>query len=99
MSREVMQPVTIYTKFWCAYSRYAKALLERKGVDFTEIDIAKEPLRRAEMLERSGGRSTVPQVFIGSTHVGGCDELCALDAKGKLEPLLAGALEQGIVHP
>ena len=71
--------VTIYTKFWCVYSREAKALLERKGVDFTEIDIEKEPGRRAEMLERSGGRRTVPQVFIGLTHVGGCDELYALE--------------------
>jgi glutaredoxin 3 len=98
MSREVMQPVTIYTKFWCAYSQGAKALLERKGVDFTEIDIDKEPRRRAEMLERSGGRRTVPQVFIGSTHVGGCDELYALDAKGKLDALLAGVAEQGVLQ-
>jgi len=88
--------VTIYTKFWCVYSREAKALLERKGVDFTEIDIEKEPGRRAEMLERSGGRRTVPQVFIGLTHVGGCDELYALDARGKLDTLLASVAEQGV---
>jgi len=84
------QMVTIYTKFWCSYSKMAKALLERKGVDFTEIDIDKEPQRRDEMLERSGGRRTVPQVFVGATHVGGCDDLYALDAKGGLDPLLAG---------
>jgi glutaredoxin 3 len=84
------QMVTIYTKFWCSYSQMAKALLERKGIDFTEIDIDKEPQRRDEMLERSGGRRTVPQVFVGATHVGGCDDLYALDAKGGLDPLLAG---------
>jgi glutaredoxin 3 len=84
-----MRKVTIYTKAWCAYSQDAKALLERKGVDFTEIDLDKEPQRRAEMLERSGGRRTVPQVFIGATHVGGCDDLYALDAEGGLDPLLA----------
>ena len=88
--------VTIYTKFWCVYSQEAKALLERKGVDFTEIDIEKEPGRRAEMLERSGGRRTVPQVFVGSTHVGGCDELYALDAGGRLDMLLASVAEQGV---
>jgi glutaredoxin 3 len=88
--------VTIYTKFWCVYSQDAKALLESKGVDFTEIDIEKEPGRRAEMLERSGGRRTVPQVFIGPTHVGGCDDLYALDAGGKLDGLLAGVVMQGV---
>jgi glutaredoxin 3 len=86
-----MSKVTVYTKAWCPYSRDATALLQRKGVDFTEIDIAKEPQRRAEMIERAGGRHTVPQVFVGATHVGGCDELYALDAEGGLDPLLAGA--------
>jgi len=85
-----MQSVTIYTKAWCSYSQAAKALLGRKGIHFTEIDIDREPPRRAEMIERSGGRSTVPQVFVGPTHVGGCDDLYALDAKGGLDPLLAG---------
>jgi glutaredoxin 3 len=84
-----MQNVTIYTKAWCSYSQEAKALLERKSVDFTEIDIDKEPQRRDEMLERSGGRRTVPQVFVGATHIGGCDDLYALDAEGRLDPLLA----------
>ncbi|SDR62548.1 glutaredoxin 3 [Rhizobiales bacterium GAS191] len=86
-----MRKVTIYTKFWCSYSQQAKALLERKGVDFTEIDIDKEPQLRDEMLQRSGGRRTVPQVFVGATHVGGCDDLYALDAKGGLDPLLTGS--------
>jgi glutaredoxin 3 len=85
-----MPKVTLYTTAWCPYSQDAKALLARKGVDFTEIDLQKEPQRRAEMLERAGGRRTVPQVFIGATHVGGCDDLYALDAEGRLDPLLAG---------
>ena len=85
-----MSEVTIYTKAWCPYCQDAKALLERKGVDFTEFEIDREPKRRAEMLERSGGRRTVPQVFIGATHVGGCDDLYTLDQEGELDPLLAG---------
>jgi glutaredoxin 3 len=90
-SRISMMPkVVVYSKAWCPYSRHALALLVRKGVDFTEIDLDKEPQRRAEMVELSGGRRTVPQVFVGSTHVGGCDDLMALDARGGLDPLLAG---------
>jgi glutaredoxin 3 len=85
-----MPKVIVYTRSWCPYSRHATALLTRKGVEFTEIDIDKEPQRRTEMLERAGGRRTVPQVFVGSTHVGGCDDLHALDAEGGLDPLLAG---------
>ena len=85
-----MREVTIYTKAWCPYCQDAKALLQRKGVDFTEFEIDREPKRRAEMLERSGGRRTVPQVFIGATHVGGCDDLYTLDQEGGLDPLLAG---------
>ena len=85
-----MSEVTIYTKAWCPYCQEAKALLQRKGVDFTEFEIDREPKRRVEMLERSGGRRTVPQVFIGATHVGGCDDLYALDQDGELDPLLAG---------
>jgi glutaredoxin 3 len=86
-----MREVTIYTRAWCPYCQDAKALLRRKGVDFTEVEIDKEPARRIEMLERSGGRRTVPQVFVGDTHVGGCDELYALDEEGGLDPLLADA--------
>jgi len=84
-----MRDVTIYTMAWCPYCQDAKALLKRKGVDFTEIELDRQPERRAEMLERSGGRRTVPQVFIGATHVGGCDDLYALDEEGGLDHLLA----------
>jgi glutaredoxin 3 len=65
-------------------------LLRRKGVEFTEVDVAQAPERRAEMIERANGLTTVPQIFIGSDHVGGCDELYALDGAGKLDSLLAG---------
>jgi glutaredoxin 3 len=84
-----MPRVEIYTSPWCGYCRAAKALLTRKGVAFEEIDIGRDPARREEMLSRSNGRYTVPQIFIGSTHVGGSDDLHALDRAGKLDPLLA----------
>ena len=85
-----MQPVTVYSKSWCPYCQDAKALLSRKGVEFEEVDVDLEPERRAEMVERTGGRRTVPQIFVGSTHVGGCDDLYDLDRHGRLDPLLAG---------
>jgi glutaredoxin 3 len=85
-----MASVDIYTTRWCGYCRAAKALLDRKGVAFTEIDIGTDEAKRQEMLARSNGRYTVPQIFIGSTHVGGSDDLHALDRAGKLDPLLAG---------
>jgi glutaredoxin 3 len=81
--------VLIYTKSWCPYCQRAKGLLGSKQVQFEEIDIEAEPARRDEMIARSG-RTTVPQIFIGSTHVGGCDDLHELDARGGLDPLLAG---------
>jgi glutaredoxin 3 len=84
----VMPSVTIYTKGWCPYCSAAKKLLDDKGVDFTEIDIEKKPEARAEMIQKAKGRSTVPQIFIGEKHVGGCDDLYALDDRGQLEPLL-----------
>jgi glutaredoxin 3 len=84
-----MPRVEIYTSPWCGYCRAAKTLLTRKGVAFEEIDIGRDPARREEMLSRSNGRYTVPQIFIGSTHVGGSDDLHALDRAGKLDPLLA----------
>jgi glutaredoxin 3 len=84
-----MPPVEIYTTRWCGYCRAAKALLDRKGVSFTEIDVGEDPEKRQEMLNRANGRYTVPQIFIGTTHVGGSDELHALDRAGKLDPLLA----------
>jgi glutaredoxin 3 len=83
-----MPSITIYTKGWCPYCSAAKKLLEEKGVSFTEIDIEKKPEARAEMIQRANGRSTVPQIFIGDRHVGGCDDLYALDDRGQLEPLL-----------
>jgi glutaredoxin 3 len=83
-----MPAITIYTKSWCPYCSAAKKLLSEKGVDFTEIDIEKKPEARAEMIQKAKGRSTVPQIFIGEKHVGGCDDLYDLDDRGQLEPLL-----------
>lgn len=84
-----MPDITIYTKGWCPYCAAAKKLLEEKGAAFTEIDIEAKPEKRAEMIQKAGGRSTVPQIFIGGRHVGGCDELYAMDDRGELERLLA----------
>lgn len=84
-----MAEIVIYTKDYCPYCHAAKDLLTSKGAAFTEIDILRHPERRAEMVEKAGGRTTVPQIFIGGRHVGGCDDIHALDAAGKLDPLLA----------
>jgi glutaredoxin 3 len=84
-----MKPVEIYTTNLCPYCSAAKALLKRKGVSFKEIDVSYDPETRKKMTERAGGRRSVPQIFIGSTHVGGSDDLHALDAAGKLGSLLA----------
>ena len=84
-----MPPVTIYTTAFCGYCHSAKRLLARKGVEFQEIDVGGDRARREEMVQRAGGRQTVPQIFIGERHVGGCDDLHALDAKGELDMLLA----------
>jgi glutaredoxin 3 len=81
--------IDIYTSAFCPYCQRAKRLLSDKGVAFTEIDLLEQPGRRPEMLARSGGRTTVPQIFVGNRHVGGCDDLYALDRAGGLEPLLA----------
>jgi glutaredoxin 3 len=86
-----MPPVEIYTTRFCPYCHSAKALLKRKGVDFTEIDLAGNWERRDEMIERAHGRVTVPQIFIGMVHVGGSDDLHALERAGKLDALRAGA--------
>jgi glutaredoxin 3 len=83
-----MPPITIYTKGWCPYCFAAKDLLAEKGASFTEVDIESQPEARREMIQKSGGRSTVPQIFIGERHVGGCDDLYALDGRGQLEELL-----------
>ena len=79
--------IEMYASDWCGYCRRARALLEAKGVAFTEIDVDMIPGARAEMVARGGG-DTVPQIFIGGQAVGGCDELQALDAAGRLDPLL-----------
>jgi glutaredoxin 3 len=84
-----MVEVVIYTRAYCSYCTWAKELLRRKGVAFDEIDVTGHNDRRAEMIRRANGQTTTPQIFIGSTHVGGCDELYALDRAGRLDALLA----------
>ena len=84
-----MAQVTIYTKPYCPYCIRAVSLLEKKGVEFTEIEAAFEPEKRQEMIQRSNGRTTFPQIFIGDQHVGGCDDMMALEYDGKLDALLA----------
>ncbi len=84
-----MASVTLYTSPLCGYCHAAKRLLDRKGIAFTEIDVSAAPERRAEMVQRSGGGRTVPQIFIGDTHIGGFDDMNALDRAGRLDPLLA----------
>ncbi|CAN5790510.1 glutaredoxin 3 [soil metagenome] len=84
-----MTQVTIYTKPFCPYCVRAISLLEKKGVAFTEIEAAFDPEKRQEMMQRSNGRATFPQIFIGDDHIGGCDDIMALDRDGKLDPLLA----------
>lgn len=85
-----MAPVDIYTTPLCGFCHAAKRLLSSKGVSFSEIDLSRQPQRRREMQDRAPGSRTVPQIFIGQTHVGGCDELYALEKAGKLDALLAG---------
>ena len=85
-----MAEVVIYTRDWCSYSDAARALLERKGVAFKEINATGNRELRKEMIQRANGGSTFPQVFIDATHVGGCDELYALEEQGKLDAMLAG---------
>ncbi len=83
-----MAKVEIYTKAWCGYCARAKALLKDKGVAFEEYDISMGGPKRDEMLSRAPGRTTVPQIFIGDSHIGGSDDLAALERQGKLDPLL-----------
>jgi len=82
--------IEIYTRPGCGYCTGAKLLLRRKKAAFTEFDVATDPSLRQQMWDRAGAGSTFPQIFIGQTHVGGCDELYALDRAGKLDALLAG---------
>ena len=85
-----MQTVEIYTTPLCGYCAAAKRLLTKKGVAFSETDVSRDPAARATMLGRANGSRTVPQIFIGGKHVGGSDDLHALDHAGKLDPMLAG---------
>lgn len=84
-----MKQVEIYTSPLCGYCHAAKRLLSQKGVSFVEIDVSRDHQKREEMMVRAHGRHTVPQVFVGETHVGGYDDLSALERAGKLDPLLA----------
>ncbi len=83
-----MTSVEIYTQEFCQYCHWVKELLSRKGVNFREINVTGNSQMRQEMIERSNGGNTVPQIFIGATHVGGCNELFALEEAGKLDALL-----------
>ena len=83
-----MARVEIYSSMLCGYCYRAKKLLDSKGVAYENTDVMMRPKRRAEMVQRAGGRTSVPQIFINGRHIGGCDELHALDAEGKLDPLL-----------
>lgn len=84
-----MAHVTIYTRPFCGYCARALSLLGQKGADFTEIEAGMDPALRKEMMDRSGGRATFPQIFIGDAHIGGCDDMLALERDGKLDALLA----------
>jgi glutaredoxin 3 len=84
-----MAEVVIYTRPFCGFCARALRLLTDKGVAFTEIEAGMDPAKRAEMVERSGGRPTFPQIFVGGRHIGGCDELVALDGAGKFDAMLS----------
>lgn len=84
-----MKTIEIYTTPWCGYCQAAKRLLTRKGAAFTEIDVSHDPAKRSEMTRRARGGYTVPQIFIDGQHVGGSDDLHALDHAGRLDPMLA----------
>jgi glutaredoxin 3 len=86
-----MVDVEIYTQLWCPYCARAKRLLEKKGIPYREISAPHGTPERADAIARSGGRTTVPQIFINGRHIGGCDDLFALDEAGELDPLLAAA--------
>ena len=83
-----MARVEIYSRFGCPFCSRATSLLDEKGIEYEEIDIAMEPGKRQEMMERSGGRFTVPQIFIDGRHVGGSDDLASLEAEGRLDSML-----------
>lgn len=91
MSQQIMQIITIYLTRTCPYCHAAKALLARKGARFDEIDVSHDAAQRHHMVMRANGRRTVPQIFIGDTHVGGSEELHELERRGKLDDLLRAA--------
>lgn len=84
-----MAKIELYTKDYCPFCKRALALFDSKGVNYTNIEIQEQPDKRPEMIERAGGRTTVPQIFINDTHIGGCDDLLALESQNKLDALLA----------
>jgi glutaredoxin 3 len=84
-----MKKVEIYTSPYCGYCHAAKRLLSSKGVQFTEYDVSRDPAKRQEMMNRAPGKHTVPQIFVGKTHIGGSDELHALEYDGKFDPMLS----------
>lgn len=84
-----MQPIEIYTSPLCGFCHAAKRLLTQKGASFSEIDVLRDPDKKPEMIARANGSRTVPQIFIGDVHVGGCDDLYALERAGKLDALLS----------
>ncbi|WP_430397721.1 glutaredoxin 3 [Ferrovibrio sp.] len=86
-----MAEITIYTTFLCPYCARAKALLDKKGASYNEIDVSYDQPKREEMTRLTGGRTSVPQIWINGQHVGGCDDLYALERAGKLDPMLAAA--------
>ncbi|AKO98668.1 MAG: glutaredoxin 3 [Marinovum algicola] len=86
-----MPRIEIYTSPLCGFCHAAKRLLDQKGVAYDEIDVLQNPDRKPEMIQRANGGRTVPQIFVGETHVGGCDDLFALERSGKLDPLLDAA--------
>lgn len=86
-----MAKITIYTTRFCSYCHAAKALLQKKGLAYDEIDVSYDPAERQRMTARVGGKRTVPQIFFGETHIGDCDELYALERQGRLDVLLAAA--------
>jgi glutaredoxin 3 len=86
---KIMASVVIYTRQYCGYCSAAKVLLDGKGVDYVEHDATVKPEKRSEMIDKSNGRTTFPQIFINGQHIGGCDDILALDRAGKLDPLLA----------
>lgn len=84
-----MAKIEVYATDWCPYCKRARKLLDEKKASYEVIDVMMEPRRKKEMMDRAGGRTSVPQIFIDGDHIGGCDELMALNAKGGLDPLLS----------